>query len=549
MSIINNDIAFPVLSSQQIDQLQRYGEVLPTEIDDILFRVGDKDYDWFVIIAGAIEIISNTDTNPRILAVRTDGQFLGEISLLTGQTAFLTARVQQAGSVLKISAEKLREIIATLPELSELILNAFLMRREILQDNAATDGLKIVGSRFSSDTQRLRAFAARNQLPHRWIDVEQDAQAESLLTIFHVAPRDTPIVIWQGKEVLKNPTDSELTRRLGLNRVVTPGEAVDLTVIGAGPGGLAASVYGASEGLSTLTLEATSVGGQAGTSSKIENYLGFPAGLSGAELANRAVAQAQKFGARIVVSRAATRLRRAAEGYVIQLEDGEEVAARNVIIATGARYRKLPVANLAKYEGQGVYYAATRTEAQLCYREAVMVVGGGNSAGQAAIFLAGQAQQVYVVIRRDSLVSSMSRYLIDRIERTDNITVLSYTEVSELCGEVSLEEVVVRNNQTKQQQRLVIKALFTFIGADPRTQWLQDTVALDDSGFILTGTALKQTGDWKITTRDPFLLETSLPGVFAVGDVRSQSVKRVASAVGEGSIAVKFVFEYLAAQL
>ena len=548
MSTIDEDVAYPTLSSQQIDQLRQFGEEQSTQVGDILFRVGDKDYYWFVIIAGAVAIVSNADTNAEILAVRTDGQFLGEISLLTGQTAFLTARVQRAGSVLEISAEKLREIIATVPELSEIVLNSFLMRREVLQGNAAIDGLKIVGSRFSGDTQRLRAFAVRNQLPHRWIDVEQDTEAESLLTLFHVAPQDTPIVIWQGKEILKNPTDRELTRRLGLNRAVASGETVDLIVIGAGPGGLAASVYGASEGLTTLTLESVAVGGQAGTSSKIENYLGFPAGLSGAELANRALAQAQKFGARIVVARTATQLRREADCYVVQSENDEAVSARNIIIATGARYRKLPVENLAKYEGQGVYYAATQTEAQLCYNESVMVVGGGNSAGQAAIFLSGQARQVYIVIRRKSLASSMSRYLIDRIDRTDNITVLSYTEVEALHGESFLEEVTVRNNQTDERQRRAIKALFTFIGAEPHTQWLQDTVALDDRGFILTGNTLKQTGYWEITTRDPFLLETSLPGVFAVGDVRSRSVKRVASAVGEGSIAVKFVFEYLAAQ-
>ncbi len=548
MSTIDESIAFPTLSPSQIEQLQRYGEVQSTQIGDILFQVGDKDYDWFVIITGALEILSNADTNPELLAVRTAGQFLGEISLLTGQTAFLTARVQQAGSVLKISSEKLREIIATNPELSELVLNAFLMRREILQDNAATSALKIVGSRFSSDTQRLRAFAARNQLPHQWIDVERDTQAESLLTAFQVAPQDTPIVIWQGKEVLRNPSDSDLTRRLGLNRVITSGETVDLIVIGAGPGGLAASVYGASEGLSTLTLEAVSTGGQAGTSSKIENYLGFPAGLSGAELANRAVVQAQKFGARIVVSRAATQLWEEAGHYIIQLADGEEVTSRNVIIATGARYRKLPVANLAKYEGQGIYYAATQTEAQLCYNEPVMVVGGGNSAGQAANLLAGHAKQVYIVIRREILASSMSRYLIDRIERTENITVLSHTEVVGLVGERSLEQVVIQNNQTQEKHELPIKALFTFIGADPHTQWLQDVIALDDRGFILTGNALKQANNWKIDARDPFLLETSMPGVFAVGDVRSGSVKRVASAVGEGSIAVKFIFEYQAIQ-
>ncbi len=546
----NAEIAHPTLDADQLALLTPYGEERPTQPGDILFDIGDTEYPWIVILHGELEIVSNPGAEgEEVLDVRHDGQFLGELSLLTGQTAFLAARARTAGRVRVISAEDLRQIVATIPALSELILNSFLMRREILQGNGAVEGLQIVGSRYSPDTQRLRAFAARNQLPHRWIDVEEDRDAERLLCYFRVQPEETPIVIWQGEEVLRNPSNGELTRRLGLNRAVTAGETVDLLVIGAGPAGLAAAVYGASEGLSTLTLESISTGGQAGTSSRIENYLGFPAGLSGSELANRAVLQAQKFGARIVVSRTATQLRAEEGHFAVTLEGADCLRANSVLIATGARYRKLRVPNLEQYEGRGVYYAATQTEARLCTGQDVIVVGGGNSAGQAAMFLSGAAKHVYLVIRSGDLAHSMSRYLIDRIDRSSDITLMPYTEVDALHGAEQLEGVTVRQNQTDERSDLPATNVFTFIGADPYTDWLADTLCLDEKGFILTGPTLRQSGRaaeaYATVSRDPFLLETSLPGVFAVGDVRSGSTKRVATAVGEGSAAVKFVHEWL----
>ena len=549
MPEFNPRIAHPTLDARQLSLLEPFGKVQETAVGEVLFAPGDTEYPWVVILNGAVSIVSQSQEKEEELDVRHDGQFLGELSLLTGQTAFLTARVETAGRVRIIPAAQLREIVATLPALSELILNSFLMRREILQGNGAVAGLQIVGSRYSPDTQRLRAFAARNQLPHRWVDVEEDREAEQLLCYFRVQPGETPIVIYQGEDVLRNPSNGELTRRLGLNRTVTTGEAVDLLVIGAGPAGLAAAVYGASEGLQTLTLESISTGGQAGTSSRIENYLGFPAGLSGAELANRAVVQAQKFGARIVVSRTAISLRAEEEHFAVELDCDQCLQARSVIVATGARYRKLTVPRLEHFEGRGVYYAATQTEARLCTGQDVVVVGGGNSAGQAAIFLAGAARHVYLLIRGESLASSMSRYLIDRIDRSPDITLLNHTEVSELHGEEQLSGMTVVRNQTGARRKLEATNLFTFIGADPYTDWLRDTLALDEGGFVLTGPLLRQSGKaagtYAAADRDPFLLETSMPGVFAVGDVRSGSTKRVATAVGEGSAAVKFVHEWL----
>ena len=551
MADFDPQVAHPTLSAEQLGLLEPFGEVQATAPGDVLFRTGDTEYPWVVILEGEVDIVSNIgeDTQGEVLATRHGGQFLGELSLLTGQTAFLMARVRTGGSVRIIPAVELRQIVARVPQLSELILNAFLLRREILQGNGAVAGLQIVGSRFSPDTQRLRAFAARNQLPHRWVDLEEDRGAESLLCAFGVQPEDTPIVIFQGREVLRNPSNGDLTRRLGLNRAVTSGEAVDLLVVGAGPAGLAAAVYGASEGLNTLTLESISTGGQAGTSSRIENYLGFPAGLSGAELASRAVVQAQKFGARIVVSRTAVQLRAEEDHFAVELDCDQCIQARSVIIATGARYRKLPVPGLETYEGRGVYYAATQTEARLCTGQDVVVVGGGNSAGQAAIFLSGAARHVYLLIRGKSLASSMSRYLIDRIDRSPDITLLIHSEISELHGEQQLTGITVVQNQTGDRQRLEATNLFTFIGADPYTDWLSGTLALDAGGFILTGPLLRQSGKaaevYAAANRDPFLLETSIPGVFAVGDVRSGSTKRVATAVGEGSAAVKFVHEWL----
>jgi thioredoxin reductase (NADPH) len=412
-------------------------------------------------------------------------------------------------------------------------------------------GLRIIGSRQSRDAARLREFAARNRLPHAWIELEEDPdKVEALLERFGAKPAETPVTIWQGKDVLKNPTNAELARIIGL-MVDAPWERTyDLVVVGTGPTGLGASVYGASEGLSTLALESVALGGQAGTSSRIENFLGFPAGLSGFELASRALVQADKFGAQTAVPQEAVGLRKENDHYRIELSEGGEVAARSVIAATGARYRRLDVPDLERFEGVSVHYAATEAEAQRCEGEEVVIVGGGNSAGQAVLFLAARTRRVYLLIRGDDLGKGMSRYLVDRIMQAENVELLVNTEVSELVGEDRLEGVVVENNRSGARQTLGARALFVFIGAEANTGWLQGAVELDERGFVLTGRELDgsalEGGAWCGLSRGPYLLETSLPGVFAAGDVRSGSIKRVASAVGEGAMAVRLVHQYLA---
>ncbi len=429
-----------------------------------------------------------------------------------------------------------------------MFLKAFLARRSYAMRFGA--GLRIVGSRHSSDASRLREFAARNRLPLAWIELGEDQKAEILLERFGTTPSDTPVVVWQGRDVLKNPTNSELARAVGLEVDAPRDRTYDLVVVGTGPAGLGASVYGASEGLSTLALESMALGGQAGTSSRIENYPGFPAGLSGFELASRVLVQADKFGARTAVPREAVDLQRKDGLFHIGLSDGGEVAARSVIAAPGARYRSLKVPNLGRFEGVSVHYAATEAEAQRCEGDEVAVVGGGNSAGQAAVFLAGRTRRVYLLIRAGDLGKSMSRYLVDRITATENVELLVGTEIRELLGEEHLEGVVVEDNRTGARRTLGARALFAFIGAQANTGWLRGAVELDESGFVLTGGALDHSvleGDlWQGRSREPFLLETSMPGVFAAGDARAGSIKRVASGVGEGAMAVRLVHQYLA---
>jgi len=550
----NGDVrsaAFPTLTGEQIGVLRRYGEVRETREGEILFKEGDPSYDFYVILSGEVEIIENFGEESRTIARHGAGRFLGEMNMFTGQAVYLTARVREGGEVLVVPAERLRRIVAEEPDLSEIILRAFLLRRSILMGMGA--GLKVVGSRYSEETLRLREFAARNGIPHAFIDLEEDESAEALLRCFGVAPTETPVVIWRGGEVLRNPSNEGLARAIGLGVELLPDETYDLIVVGAGPAGLAASVYGASEGLSTLVLEAVALGGQAGTSSRIENYLGFPAGLSGSELANRAMIQADKFGARTAVPREATSLSRENGFYRVGLSGGgeEEVVGRSVIIATGARYRRLSVPRLREFEGVSVHYAATEVEARTCSNDAVAIVGGGNSAGQAAVFLSGYARKVYLLIRSDDLGKGMSRYLADRVQRTQNVEVLLRTEVEELLGEGGrLRRVVARVGTSGERRTLDARALFVFIGAEPYTGWLRDTLLLDDRGFVLAGRDLDPSAldpeVWAGLSREPFLLETSLPGVFAAGDVRSGSVKRVASAVGEGAMAVRFVHQHLA---
>jgi thioredoxin reductase (NADPH) len=539
--------AFPKLSDEQIATLAEFGERRPTREGEVLYREGDRRCDLIVILQGAVAIIEGYGTDDRVISVHGPRRFLGELSLLTGQRVFVTAVVREPGEVLVVPVERLRDLVDRDPALGNLILRAFLLRRSILIE--LETGFRIIGSRYSPDTLRLCEFAARNRLPHRWIDLERDQATEDLLRGLGVSPEDTPVVIWHGDLLLRNPSNAELARAIGLRKPAGNGGIVDLVVVGAGPAGLAAAVYGASEGLSTVTFDADAAGGQAGTSPQIENYLGFPSGISGAELAERATVQAQKFGAHVNVPAEATLLDASDGHYVVRLDDGEAVHGRVVVIATGARYSKLDVPRLAEFEGTSVHYAATHVEARLCRNEPVAVVGGGNSAGQAAVYLARYSARVLLLIRGDDLTRSMSRYLADRIERNPKIDVLSCTEVRELRGTRTLEGLVVEDNRTGERREVDARAIFVFIGAKPHTDWVKGQVALDRHGFVLTGpdvVAPVGEGAAALVGHTPHLLETSSAGVFAVGDVRSASIKRVAAAVGEGSMAIRMIHAHLA---
>ncbi|MGZ6573665.1 MAG: FAD-dependent oxidoreductase [Solirubrobacteraceae bacterium] len=538
--------AKPRLSNEQIQALSAHGERRPTQPGAVLFRQGDRQYDFFVILAGQVALLEEYGRELRVIAVDGPGRFLGELGLLTGQPAFCTALVLELGEVLVVPAERFRELASRDPVLGDLILRAYFLRRSELIGLGA--GLRVVGSCYSPDTRRLREFAARNRLPHSWIDLERDAGAEALLRQLGVSSDETPVVIWRD-QVLRNPTNADLARLIGLP-VLSPVEGIcDLVVVGAGPAGLAAAVHSASEGLATFVLDAVSTGGQAGTAARIDNLLGFPSGISGAELAERATIQARRFGARVSVPAEAIALRQDEGHHVVTLDDGNAISGWTVVIATGVGYRRLDVPGIERFEATSVYYAATQAEALLCQGDPVVIVGGGNSAGQASVFLAKHARQVTLVVREADLRESMSRYLADEIERTVGVQVLRHSEVRELIGDRALEGVVVEDNWTGERRTVPARALFVFIGADPFTRWLSDQLALDESGYILTGRdAVRSSTDAGRDgiDRDPLPLETSRAGVFAAGDVRSESIKRVASAIGEGAMAVSFVHEYLA---
>ena len=538
----------PALREDQTEILGRYGKTRMTEAGQVLFRAGDTQNDFFVVLEGEVEMIDDFAGEARTMGVMRPGRFLGDLNMLTGQPIYLSAVVRVGGEVLAISRERLKEVVTEEPNLSDIILKAFLARRAWSVRTGL--GLRIIGSRHSGDATRLRGFAARNRLPHVWIELEEDPGVEALLKRFGTDASETPVTIWQDKHVLKNPTNAELARAIGLKVDVPRKRTYDLVVVGAGPAGLGAAVYGASEGLSTLALESTALGGQAGTSSRIENYLGFPAGLSGFELASRALVQADKFGTQTAVPQEAVSVDREGDDYRIGLSEAGEVVARSVIAASGARYRRLDLPGLERFEGVSVHYAATQAEAQPFEGEEVAVVGGGNSAGQAALFLAGRARRVYLLVRGHDLGKGMSSYLVDRVTDAENVELLANTEVRELVGEDRLEGVVVEDNRSGARRTLGAKALFVFIGAEANTGWLRGAVELDERGFVLTGGEISRSalgGDaWQDLSREPYLLETSLPGVFAAGDVRSGSIKRVASAVGEGAMAVRLVHQYLA---
>jgi thioredoxin reductase (NADPH) len=540
---IDRNGAFPRLTEEQRTRLRAVGRTRAVESGAVLFRDGDAGYDFFVIESGAIAIVEGYGHENRVIAVHGPHRFLGEINLVSGSPAYLTAVVRDAGEVIQVSADRLRTLLAEDEELSNLILRAFMSRRSILIDIGA--GVKVVGSRYQRDTRRVRTFLARNRVPYHWMDLEMDEEAEALLCGLGVTACETPVLI-AGEEVLRNPSNAEIGSILGLGSRGTAPPMCDLIIVGAGPAGLAAAVYGASEGLDTQVIDKVAFGGQASTSARIENYLGFPTGISGSELAERAIIQASRFGARMVVPAKAVGLRAENAHYTIELSDGSEVNGRTIIVATGAQYRKLDLPDLDRFEGLGVYYAATQAEAHLCAGDPVMIVGGGNSAGQAAMFLSQQASSCHLMIRGGDLGRSMSRYLIDELEQREQVELMTYSQVVELKGADALEAVVVVDNRTNQRRELACRALFVFIGADPHTEWLRGHVAMDEHCFLLTGRDV-QGEELTAYSTEPFFLETSRPGIFAVGDVHSGSIKRVASAVGEGSMAVRLVHQRLAA--
>jgi thioredoxin reductase (NADPH) len=527
------DAMFPTLDEAQLARLVPCGEELSKEQGEILFDQGDAHHGVFVVLDGSIEVVSR---------VLKRGMFTGEVNQLSGRRSLVRCVALEKSTLVEISRANLQRVIQDDAELSQIMLRAFLLRRGHLIQNSVGDAL-LIGSNHSADTLRLQAFLSRNGHPHTYLDVERDPDTQATLDQFAIPVTDIPVLICRGTLVLRNPTNAEAAECFGLNAGIDEQSVYDLIVVGAGPSGLAAAVYGASEGLSVLVIETNAPGGQAGSSSRIENYLGFPTGISGQELAGRAFVQAEKFGAKIAVARSARMLKCAKPPYGVELDDGAMVRARTVIVAAGAQYRKPELENLAQFEGVGVYYGATAVEARICGDENIAVVGGGNSAGQAAVFLAGHAKHVYLMVRGPGLAATMSRYLISRIEASKEITLMTWTEIEELEGGASLERVHWRNKQTGESAVYDIPHVFMMTGACPNSQWLQGCLALDEKQFIKTGAEIGT--DWPLR-RDPYLLETSLPGVFAVGDVRAGSMKRVAAAVGEGSMAVQFVHKVLA---
>ena len=541
------DQVFPMLTPEQIARLAVHGQVRHVQRGEVLMEAGEQTPRFFVVTAGHIVIVRPSGVTEALVAVLHPGQFTGEVTMLSGRRGLVRIRAGEAGAVVELERDYILALVQTDGELSEILLRAFILRRVELIAHGFGD-VVLVGSRHSPGTLRIQEFLTRNGHPYASIDLDRDAGVQALLDQFQVTVDDVPVVICRGVVVLRNPTNGQIADCLGFNEAIDHTQVRDLVIVGAGPSGLSAAVYSASEGLDVLVLETNAPGGQAGSSSKIENYLGFPTGISGQELATRAYTQAQKFGAQLLIAQSATQLACDRKPYAVAIDHGPRVLARTVIIATGAEYRRLALENLAQFEGVGVYYGATFVEAQWCGDEEVIVVGGGNSAGQAAVFLAQTARRVHLLIRSGGLAASMSRYLIQRIEETPAIVFRPHTEIMAFEGGDHLERVRWRDNRTGTSETHAIRHVFAMTGAVPNTRWLQGCVALDAHGFIKTGAELSPedvaAARWPLS-RAPHLLETSLPGVFAVGDVRGGNMKRVASAVGEGSIAVAFVHQVL----
>jgi len=538
---------FPALTAAQLERLAPHGRKMSIQPGEILVEPGDRHGRLFAILSGSVEIVRPGIEGEELVVLHKAGGFAGEMNTLRGLGSLVRARVREAGEVLAIDEEQLRGIVQTDSELSELFMRAFILRRMGLVASQQRD-VVLIGSRHSANTLRLQQFLTRNNFPYANIDLDTDPSVQALLDRFHVSVDEIPVVLCRGEQVMKNPTIEALAACLGMNPQMDAAAIHDLVIVGAGPAGLAAAVYAASEGLDVLVVEATAPGGQAGSSSKIENYLGFPTGISGMALAGRALVQSQKFGANVSVAASAVRLRCDGHPYVVELSDGRAVRGSCVVIASGAQYRKLDLASLERFEGAGVYYAATHLEARLCRDEEIVIVGGGNSAGQAAVFLSGSCKHVHILVRSAGLAESMSRYLIRRIEESPNITLHTRTQVTALDGAEELERVSWRTKPGDKIEAHDIAHVFMMTGAVPNTGWLQGCVALDAKQFVRTASDLRpedlQAARWPLV-RQPYLMETSLPGVFAVGDVRSDSVKRIASGVGEGSISIQFVHRAL----
>ena len=536
--------AIPTLDAGDVALIAELGVRRQVQVGEYLYREGDVTYDFFVLIDAAVDIALTVAGGEHVIAHHGPGRFLGELNMLSGLRVFVSARVVTAGEVVVVARDRLRQLMATHPALGDTILAAFVARRSMLMTGAAP-AIRVIGSQYSPESLRIREFLARTRIPHEWLDPDRDSRVDTVLREFGVEVGELPVVVATGS-VLRRPTPGQLANFLGLTLESLPDRCFDVVVVGGGPAGLAAAVYGASEGLRTLGVEMTAPGGQAGTSSRIENYLGFPMGISGAELTQRAVIQAEKFGADLTVPCTAVSLGTKAGHLVVRLSDGTDVAGRAVIAATGAAYRRIDASRLHDFEDNGVYYAATEMEARICRGAPVAVVGGGNSAGQAAIFLSQNGCWVTLVIRGADLEKSMSRYLVERVDADPHIAIRPCTTVVALDGDETLRTLHLKGPDAETVVECT--GLFSFIGADPSSGWLSGCAALDDRGFVLTDLSLSPdqlAGDWETLARPPLPFETSHPGLFAVGDLRSGSTKRVAAAVGEGSAAVRSVHQHL----
>jgi thioredoxin reductase (NADPH) len=544
MSARGGDAA-PVLSASELSEIAAFGTEEPMRVGQLLFQAGEASYDLFVVLEGEVEVVRFDGADALVIATYGPGGFVGELNLLTGQRRSVSCRVTVAGRVLVVAEAEFRRLMSVRPALAETIFNALVARRELLRSGEGAQAIRIIGSRYSPEAMSLRTFAEHSHLAAAWIDVEDADDVEVLLASMGLRTQDIPAVI-TDTETLRRASTATFAEHLGLTYHPIPGYIFDLVVVGSGPAGLAAAVYGASEGLRTVSLDAVTIGGQAGTSSRIENYAGFPNGISGGDLTGRAAVQAMRLGARLNSPCEVAGLRAEAGFHAVVLSDGSEIPTRAVIVASGARYQRLAVEDLERFEGAGVYYAATDLEARVCNGTSVLVIGGGNSAGQAAIYLAQSNCRVMIAIRRDDLAQSMSQYLIERIEADPRIDLVTGVEVQRLIGKDRLEQVTLSHTATGQQQTVQCSGLFCFIGARPATAWLGEGVLLDRDGFVLTDRQLPEALNGGRSTALPF--ETSVRGVFAAGDVRHGSMKRVAAAVGEGSSAVRSVHERLATQ-